>query len=621
MTSARSPHRLALLALLVPLVLLPALACSQAPPMKPPASAAETRSTRATDLRDAQALLLLLADQKRFEETVFVALLDSSKSIRLDLAVTLGRIGDTRGRGLLQGLLIDIEPEVRRAAAFALGELGAPEAVPALLRASVDDDTETGTLAVEALGKLQAPLADVRRTLTAISPGEAARRLAPALFRFQEDGRVEAAAALLDGPELSPAGAGAAPFAGTVRAGAAYALSRDARAGALPYLRALLADPDPRLRAWAARGLGDVGELADFAALEALLADAASSPRIQAVRAGARIAARTEALPPLAWGGRLAGLVDDPLPGVRAIALESCAAWLAQPEVRKAVLGRLANGEPRERELALLRARRGGRSGGARVGGARCGRPGAGAFGRAPPRRRECSGSTGWWRSWRSIRSRWSGWRPSKPCSPPSAQPQRRRRLEGPPGPPGPRRPQAPQRGRWADRSRRGDRPTVSARPGRDRAHDGARSGRRGTRTLRRQPAAGARRRERWTRSPMPGWPGVRALAARALAVPGDHETAVQILEGLAEDADFLVRREVGGGARAARPAAAGDRTGRHRPHRADLRADPVPDRSRALRRGHHRRAARSGSGSTARRRRSPASRSCSSPARATSTA
>ena len=50
---------------------------------------------------------------------------------------------------------------------------------------------------------------------------------------------------------------------------------------------------------------------------------------------------------------------------------------------------------------------------------------------------------------------------------------------------------------------------------------------------------------------------GVRALAARALAVPGDHEAAVQILEGLSEDADFLVRRE---------SAAALERLGRPRP-------------------------------------------------------
>ncbi len=136
--------------------------------------------------------------------------------------------------------------------------------------------------------------------------------------------------------------------------GVAYALSRDARSGALPHLRRLLEDPEAQIRAWAARGLGDVGELSDFARMEPLLLDPAPSPRIQALRAGARLAARAQAVPPLAWGRLLGSLVDDPLPGVRAIALESSAPWIPQPEVRQAVLRRFASGEPRERELALI---------------------------------------------------------------------------------------------------------------------------------------------------------------------------------------------------------------------------------------------------------------------------
>ncbi len=339
MTIAGSVRRSALL------VLLPALACSQSPRAEPPSTRAEARTERATDLRDTQALLLLMADQKRYEDTVFVALLDSSATVRQDLAVALGRIGDPRGRGMLQGLLIDTEPAVRQAAAFGLGELGDAEARSALLRATVDDDSQTGELAVEALGKLQTPLAEVRRTLTALEPDEAALRLAPALFRFKEDSMVEVAVG------LASSAFSAVP---KVRLGAAYALGRDARAGALPHLRSLVTDPEPRIRAWAARGLGDVGDLSDLARLEPLLADPAPSPRMQAMRSGARILARTEALAPLEWGRHLAALVEDPLPGTRAVALESASAWVGQPEVHQAVMRRLATGEPRERELALL---------------------------------------------------------------------------------------------------------------------------------------------------------------------------------------------------------------------------------------------------------------------------
>jgi cyclophilin family peptidyl-prolyl cis-trans isomerase/HEAT repeat protein len=330
----------------IPLIaLLPALACSQSPRASTPAApppAPETRASRSADLQDTQALLLLMADQKRFEEGVFVALLDGSRTVRRDLAGALGRIGDPRGRGILQGLLIDSEPEVRQAAAFGLGELGAAGSVPALMRAAVDDDHETGRLAVEALGKLAAPLADVRRTLGALVPEEAALRLAPFLFRFKEEAVVEVAVELAASPRPE------------VHAGAVYALTREARPSALPHLRTLLRDPDAQLRAWAARGLGEVGQLADLAGMEALLLEAGASPRIQALRAGARIVARSQAVPPLSWGLRLASLVDDPLPGVRATALEASAAWLGQPEVRRAVFDRLASGEPRERELALV---------------------------------------------------------------------------------------------------------------------------------------------------------------------------------------------------------------------------------------------------------------------------
>ncbi|MEO8274661.1 MAG: peptidylprolyl isomerase [Thermoanaerobaculia bacterium] len=323
-------------------VLLPALACSQAPPAKNAPTPEATRAARSTDLRDTQALLLLMADQKRYEETVFIALLDSSHSVRRDLAVALGRIGDPRGRGLLQGLLIDSEADVRRAAAFSLGELGIPEAVPALLRASVDDDSETGALAVEALSKLAAPLADVRRTLTALEPEVAAPRLAPYLFRFKEDGVVDVAIEWLRSADRE------------VRAGAAYALGREARPAALGELRLLIADNDAQIRAWAARGLGEVGDLSDLSALEVLLADSAPSPCIQALRSGARIVARSQAVPPLSWGHRLGTLIDDSRPGVRAMALESSQGWMPQPEVHDAVIRRLGSGEPREREIALL---------------------------------------------------------------------------------------------------------------------------------------------------------------------------------------------------------------------------------------------------------------------------
>ena len=330
---------------------LVALGCSAQAPRRSSTSAsgASSATTASRDaLREARALLLLMADQRRFEPIALRALLDSSPEIREALAVAIGAIGDARGRTILQGLLVDGEAPVRRAAAFALGELGAPDAVGSLLRVVVDDDAETGALAVEALGKLQAPLADLSRALTALEPDEADRRLAPFLFRFPGDGFVEAARSALASPQPE------------VRMGAAYALGRVPVEAALPLLRELVADPEPRARAAAARALGEVGDLTDLSLLEPLLAEPQVSPRIQALRAGARILGRNEALPPLSWGTRLAVLASDSAPGVRATAIESSFPWLGQAEVRAAILRAADDGEPRERELALLALAKGG---------------------------------------------------------------------------------------------------------------------------------------------------------------------------------------------------------------------------------------------------------------------
>ncbi len=328
------------MALLTVLSLAPILAaCGGARrPAVPPSAPA--RAAADPDL-ESRALLLLLEDRRMYESGVLESMLGGSIEVRRALAVALGRIGDARGRSLLQGLLIDNDVEVRRAAAFALGQLGVPEAVGALRVAAVDDDPEVGALAVEALGKLGAPLAEVRRVLAALAPEVAWRRLAPFLFRFKEPATVEAARQALASQDV------------VVRRGAAYALGREARPESLPALRELLGDSDPFVRALAARGVGQVGGIEDLARLLPLLDDPAVSPRVQAMRAGTAILGRVQALPPLGWGEKLAISFADPRPGIRAAALEAAARFLPNPKLEQALRASWAKGETRERELAL----------------------------------------------------------------------------------------------------------------------------------------------------------------------------------------------------------------------------------------------------------------------------
>lgn len=317
--------------------------CTATPRPAPPApTAAPAVVSRGVDADlEGRALLLLMSDRRLFDAETLGVMLSRSAATREALAVALGRIGEPRGRSLLQGLLVDGDVAVRRAAAFALGELGDVAAAPALLRAAVDDDRECGALAVEALGKLGAPLADVRRVLGALVGDEGPQRLAPFLFRFREPAQVDVARELLL----------AGPLA--VREGAAYALGREARPEGRSLLLSLLGDPGGFTRAWAARGLGEVGGVADLAALLPLVEAPAPGPRIQALRAAAKILSRGTALRPDGWPAALVAALAAEAPGVRAAALEAAGPFLPDPELEARLRAAWATGEPRQRELAL----------------------------------------------------------------------------------------------------------------------------------------------------------------------------------------------------------------------------------------------------------------------------
>jgi len=213
-----------------------------------------------------QALLLLEVDRQQYEPLTVQKALEGGPQLREALAVTLGRIADRQGRSPLVGLLLDDVPAVRRAAAFGLGLLGDPDAKEPLLQATRDADREAGVLAVEALGRLKVPVVEVAEALLPMPEEERWARLLPNLFRFHEE-RLETLAErglAVPDPEL--------------HARAAFALAREPFPAALPLLRKLASDSDPRVRAWAARGLGLVGGGEDLAVLRGLLDDPMVGP-------------------------------------------------------------------------------------------------------------------------------------------------------------------------------------------------------------------------------------------------------------------------------------------------------------------------------------------------------
>jgi cyclophilin family peptidyl-prolyl cis-trans isomerase/HEAT repeat protein len=326
-----------------PAVLLAVCACASGSRAR--TAAPELPSVQVPNLEE-RALLLLLVDRQAYDEFVVHQALRGDASLREDLAVSLGRIPDRQGLSALQGLLVDDEPAVRRAAAFSIGLLGDPEGEQALFAAARDKDRETGVLAVEALARLGGRTVDVLEALLPLPEEERWARLLPHLFRFKDDTVVSLAERGLKVP--GPA----------LHAAAAFALSREPKAQALPTLRSLLADPSPRVRAWAARALGIVGGEEDLAALRPLLDDRDPNdpgPLIQALRS-ARALAAGKAKPIAGWTPRLRALLDDPRPGVRASAVEAAGVW-GSPELNGVLAARTAagaEGDAGERGTALV---------------------------------------------------------------------------------------------------------------------------------------------------------------------------------------------------------------------------------------------------------------------------
>lgn len=313
-----------------------------------------------------RALLLLLVDRQSYDGFVVQRALGGPPELRRELAVALGRMDDPRGVRPLAGLLLDDSAPVRRAAAFALGELAEDDAPDVrrdarapLMAAVTDPDRETGRLAVEALAKAGVPVLEVGARLLdldeeGLTPEEAQRerwaRLLPSLWRFTT---LDDPLAVADAVSLAESALAADDP--DLHRWAAYALARNPVPDSLPALRDLLTDPEPRIRAWAARGIGVLAgasgeeveiDRRDLELLEPLVAPATSAglepgAAIQALGAARQVIDTGRAAAPASWVPTLLALFEHPQPGVRVAALDASAAWLGEPELSAALAARV----------------------------------------------------------------------------------------------------------------------------------------------------------------------------------------------------------------------------------------------------------------------------------------
>ena len=284
------------------------------------------------DLSD-RALLLMLVDRQMIEPVTVRRAREGGPHLRRALAVALGRIGKPEGRPVLEELLFDDDARVRRAAAFALGELELPESERVLLARADEPDRETGFLLIEALAKIGTPVLRVAEALEDLPEPERWARLLPPLFRFDEEDTVALAR-----QGLAAVDAQSSAEAARLHAGAAYALARQPKPSGADDLRELLDDPDPWVRGWAARALGEVGGPEDLPRIRPLLDDDAPGPGIQALRTAGRFVREGRTAAPDGWRERVTELLGDPRPQLRAAALEVAGLWLLDDDLGAALV-------------------------------------------------------------------------------------------------------------------------------------------------------------------------------------------------------------------------------------------------------------------------------------------
>ena len=170
------------------------------------------------------------------------ALRDKSPAVRVAAARSLGEIGAAEARDPIVAVLGDAQWQVRQTAVEALGQIGGAETVATLIDVLADADVEVRIAAVASLEKLASP------------------QSVSALFARGLDDPIE-----------------------EVRTAALAAVARFA--GAVSFLVPKLSDPDARVRAAAARALGETSDPSVIALLAVRLVDEADPVRKAVVSA------------------------------------------------------------------------------------------------------------------------------------------------------------------------------------------------------------------------------------------------------------------------------------------------------------------------------------------------
>lgn len=234
--------------------------------------------------------ILKAEDERRWDTDLKELLANPSAAIRKRAALAAGRIGNEDSVSALAGLLKDADTDVRAMAAFAIGEVEAASGADSLLAIlkSTNEPLIVRARAIEALGKIAGALPreqEARRLELGAAIIEALKQ------PTATSDRLTAILGLTAALRARPANAGPtiAKFLShtdaRVRADAGNTLARLRLNDGNEQFRKLLTDPEPIVRANAARVLGATEDKASYDALLKLaVGDPDSRVRVSAIR-------------------------------------------------------------------------------------------------------------------------------------------------------------------------------------------------------------------------------------------------------------------------------------------------------------------------------------------------
>ena len=316
------------------LVLMLAAACTT-PPANPPTTGA-ARTVGRPSLAEADVLnlaqILKLEDTRQFDQAALTTLLASKHAeVKRRAVVAVGRIVNPGGSALLLPLRQDPNAEIVATVAFASGQLKDAAAIGWLGQVLSTTTTPSPVKfeAARALGKIRTPEARAAlasyltsangSSVTSAVVGEAL--LSVGRFTGRDD--ITPIVKWTTSPDVE------------VRWRATWALYRPRNPDAVPLLLKLTEDPSPEVRFWAARGLTPIQMAGGAVAFDPVVASA----RLRALLKDPDRRVRTEALRALddfdddASFGLVLAALDDPDTWMSVSAAEGLGRFLARANV------------------------------------------------------------------------------------------------------------------------------------------------------------------------------------------------------------------------------------------------------------------------------------------------